>query len=71
MKQQFLSDHGSAIKEQGWMLKEEALISDKATRSNHIDLSAYLDNIMQKIGRKMEILNDLKEKAEYLSNKVN
>ena len=26
---------------------------------------------MRKIGRKMEMLNDLKEKAEYLSNKVN
>ena len=71
MKQQFVHDHCDMIKEESWMVKEEVMMSDRALRSNHIDLSGYIDSVQRKIAHKMEILNILKNKAEYLSKKLN
>jgi len=70
LQRQFFTDHFQSIREESYILKEEGEQCDKATRTGHLDLAAYMDGVQRKINRKLEIFMELKRKADFLSAKV-
>lgn len=53
------------------MLKEEGMLFEKISRSPRFDTREYMSNIQRSIARKIEILTNLQNKAQYLSDRVN
>ena len=70
MKTEFLNDHFNVIKEEGVMLKEQGMLFEKISRSPKFDAKSYMENIQRNISRKIEILTNLQNKAQYLSDRV-
>lgn len=52
------------------IIKHEAEMSDKYQRYHNTNDLTYVQGVQAALGKKLEILTNLKEKADYLANKM-
>ena len=70
MKEEFINDHITLIREEGTMMKEESEMAEKIRRYNSIDPISYIEGVQRALNKKMEMFSLMKRKADYLAEKI-